>query len=55
VASSRDDGEVRVREVGQKVVAEHVGRLDPVMFSGDHQHRDVDLLGLAGDVLGDAA
>jgi hypothetical protein len=50
VAGGRNDGEVRVGEVGQEVAAEHAGRLDLVVFSGDHEYSDVDLLGLAGDL-----
>jgi hypothetical protein len=47
VAGGRNDGEVRVGELRHEVTAEHAGRLDLVVFSGYHEHRDVDLLGLA--------
>lgn len=54
VAGGGDDGEVHVGEVGHEVAAEHVGRLHLIVFSRDHEHGDVDLLCVAGDVLRDA-
>jgi hypothetical protein len=53
VAAAGDDVQFCAGQVGQQVVAEHLDWLDVVVFAGDDEDGDLDVPGLAGDVLGD--
>jgi hypothetical protein len=53
VAAAGDDVQVCAGQVGQQVVAEHLDRLDVVVFAGDDEDGNLDVPGVAGNVLGD--